>query len=214
MVLEREKQLQLARKKVCLVYDVHFGDELICKRYLCGVFSFVSIALAVSLLPRSAAMSPVSMLMRFYIYAIHGYATEVMFTAAWEFVVNVNWKLPGTTSVWSLITYGLSTLVIEHLYFLLRDRVPLLLRAAIYTIWTYSWEFSAGYVLRHFDACPWDYTPFDGDFMGLVTLEYAPLWFLSAIVAEKVLIKNTLKLCWMPDSDTVPPVSQSKQKYA
>ena len=60
---------------------------------------------------------PISTLGRFYIYAIHGYVTEVMFTAAWEFVVNYNWKFPGMTSVWALFIYGFSTLVIEKLYF-------------------------------------------------------------------------------------------------
>ena len=34
--------------------------------------------------------------------------------------------------------------------------------------------------------------------MGLVTLEYAPLWFIGGIVGEQVVIKNTLKLCWAP----------------
>jgi len=34
--------------------------------------------------------------------------------------------------------------------------------------------------------------------MGLVTLEYAPLWFVGGIVGEQVVIKNTLKLCWAP----------------
>lgn len=143
-------------------------------------------------------LQPISTLGRLYIYAIHGYVTEVMFTAAWEFVVNMNWKFPGNTSVWSLFIYGLSTLLIEKLYLLLKDRAPLLVRALIYTVWTYCWEFCTGYVLRHFDACPWDYTPFEGDFMGLVTLEYAPLWFIGGIVGEQVVIKNTLKLCWAP----------------
>jgi len=37
--------------------------------------------------------------------------------------------------------------------------------------------------------------------MGLVTLEYAPLWFIGGIVGEQVVIKNTLKLCWAPGDD-------------
>ena len=146
---------------------------------------------------------PISTLGRLYIYAIHGYVTEVMFTAAWEFVVNLNWKFPGNTSVWSLFIYGLSSLMIEKLYLVLNDRMPLLVRAIIYTVWTYCWEFSTGYVLRYFNACPWDYTPFEGDFMGLVTLEYAPLWFIGAIICEQVVVKNTLKLCWVPDSTAI-----------
>jgi uncharacterized membrane protein len=132
---------------------------------------------------------------RFYIYAIHGYVSEIMFTAAWEFVVNQNWKFPGNTSVWAMPIYGMSTFVIEKLYLSLHARgVPLLARAFIYTLWTYVWEFSTGYVLKQFDACPWDYTPFEGDFMGLITLEYAPLWFAAGILCEKVVVKYTRRL--------------------
>ncbi|XP_033633977.1 transmembrane protein 229B-like [Asterias rubens] len=137
---------------------------------------------------------PISAWVRFYIYAIHGYFAEVMFTAGWEFVVNMNWKFPGVTSVWSLLIYGVSNMVIEHLYLRLKDTVGLKGRVCLYVIWIYLWEFSTGLILRQFDACPWDYSPFDFDFFGLITLEYAPAWFIGALLTEQVLIKNTLRL--------------------
>lgn len=137
-----------------------------------------------------------SPLLRLYIYGIHGYFTEVMFTAAWEFVVNLNWKFPGCSSVWSLFIYSVSLYVIEMMYIRLKDRVPLPLRGLIYLIWTYSWEFCTGWVLRYFNACPWDYTPFDWDILGLITLEYAPLWYLATMATEQLLIKNILCLRW------------------
>lgn len=154
---------------------------------------------------------PISSLARLYIYAIHGYVTEVMFTALWEFVEHGNWKFPGNTSIWCLFIYGLSTMVIEKLIPILKDKygVPLVLRALIYTVWTYSWEFSTGYLLKRFGACPWDYEPyFNGHFMGLVTLEYAPLWYLGSIFCEKVLIKYTLQLHWGPESSQNGDVKQ------
>jgi uncharacterized membrane protein len=156
---------------------------------------------------------PLSTLGRFYIYAIHGYVIEIMFTAAWEFIVNMNWKFPGNTSVWSMPIYGLSTLAIEWQFFFLRDqlKLPLMVRALIYTVWTYFWEFSTGFILKQFNACPWDYTPFEGDFMGLVTLEYAPLWYLLGIVAEKVVIQSTLHLHWGPPSNTDKPAVEQTQ---
>ena len=143
-------------------------------------------------------VQPLSRFSRFYIYAIHGYVTEVMFTAAWEFVINLNWKFPGNTSVWSLFTYGLSALVLEQMYFCLRTKLPLPLRALVYTIWGYFWEFSTGYILKQFNACPWDYSNFEGDFMGLVTLEYFPAWYVAAIIGEKLVINYTLQLHWGP----------------
>ena len=140
-----------------------------------------------------------STLERLYIYAIHGFVTEVLFTAAWQVAVGIDWKLPGNTSVWSLPIYGVSTLVVERLYVALQRRgCPLLGRAVVYTLWTYAWELSTGFVLRQFDACPWDYSAFSGAlFSGLITLEYALLWFIGGIVAERVIIRCSLRLSWV-----------------
>lgn len=134
--------------------------------------------------------------LRLYIYGIHGYFTEIMFTAAWEFIVNINWKFPGCTSVWSLLIYSISVYVIELMYLRMRDRVHVLLRAFFYLMWSYTWEFSTGYVLSYFNACPWDYTAFDLNVVGLITLEYAPLWYFATLISEQVLIKNILSLHW------------------
>lgn len=84
-----------------------------------------------------ASAEPLTALSRWYLYAIHGYFCEVMFTAAWEFVVNFNWKFPGVTSVWALFIYGTSILIVERMYLRLRGRCPLLVRCLIYTLWTY-----------------------------------------------------------------------------
>lgn len=162
---------------------------------------------------------PLTTYHRFYIYAIHGYVTEVMFTAAWEFVVHFNWKFPGNTSVWSLPIYGISGMVMEQLFFFLKDHgIPIYIRCFVYMMWTYVWEFSTGYVLKYFDACPWDYSLFEGEFMGLITLEYAPLWYLAGYISECVIIKLTRQLYWGPfvQDGTIPePVNgeiKSKDK--
>ncbi|KAK7487106.1 hypothetical protein BaRGS_00021601, partial [Batillaria attramentaria] len=149
-------------------------------------------------------LEALSSLGRFYIYAIHGYASEVMFTAIWEFVVNFNWKLPGVTSIWSFPIYGVSVLVIEQMYLVMEpNKVPLPLRVLVYTMWTYCWEFSTGLFLRQFDACPWDYTPFEGDFMGLITLEYLPLWYMGNLFLEQVIIQHVRRIYLGPPIDTV-----------
>uniref|UniRef100_T1J604 Transmembrane protein 229B n=1 Tax=Strigamia maritima TaxID=126957 RepID=T1J604_STRMM len=147
---------------------------------------------------------------RCYIYGIHGYFAEVMFTAAWEFVVNSNWKFPGCTSVWSLLIYSSSLYVIEQMYLALKDRVPLFLRAILYVAWTYIWEFSTGFILRLFNACPWDYTLFSWHVWGLITLEYAPFWFLGSILTEQLLIKNVLQLQWIPPKKCIQNGSLKK----
>ncbi|XP_029568804.1 transmembrane protein 229b-like [Salmo trutta] len=138
---------------------------------------------------------PLTVLCRWYLYAIHGYFCEVMFTAAWEFVVNRDWKFPGVTSVWALFIYGTCILIVEHMYLALRAlHCPLLLRCLIYTLWTYIWEFSTGLLLTQFDACPWDYSCFQYNFMGLITAEYALPWFCASFMTEQLVIRNTLRL--------------------
>ncbi|XP_036006883.1 transmembrane protein 229b [Fundulus heteroclitus] len=137
---------------------------------------------------------PLTALSRWYLYAIHGYFCEVMFTAAWEFVVNCNWKFPGVTSVWALFIYGTCILIVERMYLSLRGRCPVLLRCVIYTLWTYLWEFGTGLLLRQFNACPWDYSEFRYNFMGLITAEYAVPWFCAAFMVEQFVIRKTLRL--------------------
>ncbi|MGH0167249.1 UNVERIFIED_CONTAM: hypothetical protein FKN15_052219 [Acipenser sinensis] len=153
-----------------------------------------------------AAVEPLTVLSRWYLYAIHGYFCEVMFTAAWEFVVNFNWKFPGVTSVWALFIYGTSILIIERMYLQLRDRCHILIRCLIYTLWTYTWEFLTGFILLQFNACPWDYTDFDYDFMGLITLEYCLPWFCASFIVEQLVIRNTLRLRFDEKTDPAAAV--------
>lgn len=142
------------------------------------------------------ALEPLSPLCRWYIYAIHGYFAEVMFTATWDFIVDRDWKFRGVTSIWALFIYGTGGIILERLYLLLRDRCSLLARGFLYTLFIYLWEFSTGFVLRSFGACPWDYSGFRYNFMGLITLEYCVFWFVGSLLLERIVIVNVLRL-WM-----------------
>ncbi|KAF6038042.1 TMEM229B [Bugula neritina] len=133
---------------------------------------------------------------RLYVYALHGYFSEIAFTAAWEFVVTNKYTLMGTTSIWTIPIYGISGVVVEYIYTYTKYqlRLPLPLRCVIYVLWTYLWEFSTGYLLRCFGACPWNYEDYDWDFWGLICLEYAPLWYIGSILYDQILIPTTLRL--------------------
>ena len=128
---------------------------------------------------------------RLYFWGVHGIFAEVVFTSVWEFVVTGKWSLMGVSSIWSFLTYGFGTFYLaEYLHeSLYKLKVPLLVRCCAYVCVAYAWEFSCGALLRFFDACPWDYTPFEYDFMGLITLEYAPLWFAAGLYFEFVIRK-------------------------
>ena len=139
-----------------------------------------------------------SKLARFTIYGMNGIATEVLYTALWDFVAKGNWKWIGVSSSWAFVIYGLSCLFIEYLKpILVKSNIKLPFRAFIYMIWIFLWEFSTGFLLKQFDACPWDYSEwFNWNIMGVITLEYAPLWYCASIFSEQYVIRLTNSLCW------------------
>lgn len=125
---------------------------------------------------------------RLYFWGVHGVFAEVVFTALWEFIVTGKLQLVGISSIWSFFVYGIGTIVAEHVYNYFRSiRVPILARCAMYVLVTYAWELSCGLLLDCFGARNWDYTPFDYDFMGLITLEYAPVWFVAGLYFEYIM---------------------------
>ena len=136
---------------------------------------------------------------RLFLYGLCGLFAEVMFTATWYFVDSVKyrhgWKLHGCTSVWSFPIYAVSSFVVERMFLFMNGRVAFLVRGLIYVMWTYLWEFVTGLVLRQFNACPWDYRGYTHfNIMGLVTLDYAPLWFVGTLLLETVVIQSALQL--------------------
>ncbi|CAH2314122.1 transmembrane 229b-like [Pelobates cultripes] len=138
--------------------------------------------------------APLGILSRLYIYAIHGYVCEIFFTATLDFIGSGDWRFRGITSIWALFIYGAAMLGVERMYLSLRSRWGFIPRALLYTLWVYMCEFSSGWLLQCVGACPWDYSHYPYNYAGLVTLEYAPFWFIGCIILEKVLIWHTLRL--------------------
>lgn len=132
-------------------------------------------------------------------YGLCGFFVEVLFTATWYFVDSARyhhgWKLHGCTSVWSFPIYGFSFYVVEKMFIALDDKTSIFLRGLVYLVWTYIWEFSTGLLLRQFNACPWDYNGYTYfNVMGLITFDYAPLWYVGSLLLETVVIRSALML--------------------
>ncbi|KRY68674.1 Transmembrane protein [Trichinella pseudospiralis] len=155
--------------------------------------------------------------LRFYIYALHGLATEIVFTALFEIVINGgNRKLHGLTSIWAAFIYGFTMLTGELLarsLFTARTRIFLpnlglhlgIQASSAYFSLSFFFEnkiqiFSTGLLLRQFDACPWDYGHYPGQFMGLITVVYAPFWYVAGLLTEILLIRRALNV---PKSSSV-----------
>ncbi|CAL8255287.1 unnamed protein product [Lota lota] len=141
-----------------------------------------------------SGLQPLSPLARFYVYALHGCLCEVAFTAACDWYDARDRRLAGHSSLWALPMYASALCLMERLSaVLLAHRCPLALRLVAYTLFIYLWEFSWGLGLRLLGACPWDYSGYRYNLAGLVTLEYALPWAVASLIAEKHVIRNTLR---------------------
>ncbi|XP_066450599.1 transmembrane protein 229B [Eleutherodactylus coqui] len=138
-------------------------------------------------------------LCRWYIYAIHGLLCEILFTATWDYVTTSCWKLRGVSSIWAIFIYGTAIFIMEKMYLYLEEKYHLLYRCLVYTLWIFIWEFFTGFLLTTFNSCPWDYSHFSGNLMGLITLEYVVPWYFGCMIAEQFVIKNTLRLKFIPE---------------
>lgn len=134
---------------------------------------------------------------RLYFWGVHWIFAEVVLTSLWGFVETGSWRLMGVSSVWSFLVYGLGTLLVAEPghNILVSYRVPLLarcmiyvvfMRCVIYVVFTYTWEFSCGLIVEClFD---WDKSEeFSSYIMGLIVMEYIPVWFLASLCFEGIL---------------------------
>ncbi|CAL8368743.1 transmembrane protein 229B [Gadus morhua] len=143
----------------------------------------------------SSSLQPLSPLARFYIYSLHGCLCEVAFTATCDWYDTRDRRLAGHSSLWSLPMYASAIFLMERLRaVLLARRWLLAMRLVAYTLFIYLWELSWGLGLRLLGACPWDYSGYRYNLAGLVTLEYALPWAVASLIAEKHVIRNTLRI--------------------
>lgn len=117
-----------------------------------------------------------------------GFFDEIVFTSLFNFVESnfLDWKFRGHSSLWSFFQYGFGSFVVEQMYLTCKDKwyLPMPVRGVLYVIWVYLWEFSWGVVLRHFNACPWDYSNQQWNVYGLITLQYFPVWYVASLYQE------------------------------
>ena len=135
---------------------------------------------------RTAALNPLPLLLRFYFYGIQGFCDEIIFTSLFDFIQHGDWKFNGHSALSTFFMYGSCSLCVERLYVWLyyKHGVHWGWRIPLYLLIAYTWEFSWGLVLRQFKACPWDYSHYKYNVMGLITLEYAPGWLVLCVMQD------------------------------
>ncbi len=121
------------------------------------------------------------------VYAAAGSAMEAGFTSARLTREARRPILVGPATRWMPVIYALALPLFEPAHDRLRgDALPV--RAAAYAVGIMAVEGATGWALRRTTGrCPWDYrgrTEWSID--GLVRLDYAPLWALAGLGAERL----------------------------
>ncbi len=124
------------------------------------------------------------MIKRFVKCGILGWCLEILFTAFHSFRRR-EMQLKGNTSIWMFPIYGSAALLNPICRFLKNKN--LLLRGGIYTVLIFFGEFITGTLLKKRNLCPWDYQKSKLNINGVIRLDYAPYWFLTGLILEKIL---------------------------
>jgi uncharacterized membrane protein len=125
---------------------------------------------------------------RFLIYGALGWCFEIVWTAVTERVRGTqrDWRLAGHTYLWMFPIYGLLAPIGEPVHNALRSQ-NWIVRGLVYLLAIWAVEFVTGWLLRKLTGkCPWDYSHLRGNLKGIITLEYAPVWFLFGLAFERV----------------------------
>ena len=99
-------------------------------------------------------------------------------------LISGNLQLIGTTNMWMFLIYGLAIFMepIEDLI----GVWPIVLRGGVYTLLIFTAEYLTGWFLQILiGSCPWYYNDFL-NINGLITLKYAPVWFVVGLLFERV----------------------------
>ena len=123
------------------------------------------------------------MLIRYIIYGLLGMNMEIFWTGlapSGEKTLN----FIGHTSIWMFFIYGLAVVVLEPVHRLIGNE-NWFLRGCVWASVIFALEFMSGGLLRLFGIEAWRYTG-GLSVMGLIRLDYAPVWFAVGLIFERV----------------------------
>lgn len=153
------------------------------------------------------------MLSRFLLYGCTGWVLEVLFTGAGS-ALKRDRSATARTYLWMHPIYGGTALALEEVSARLKP-LPRPLRALAYTALIFAAEYGTGWVLKRLlGRCPWDYSPHPFSVHGFIRLDYAPAWYLTALLFEPVrdsllhvtseALRHTPEYRWAEQAGTLP----------
>ena len=117
-----------------------------------------------------------------------GWCLEVFWTGLGS-LLSSDRKMTGTTSLIMFPIYGMAALF-QPVYHIIKNR-NMLFRGGVYTFFIFTAEYLSGSLLRLFHMCPWDYSGSRFAIQGLIRLDYAPAWFVTGLLMERIVRGST-----------------------
>lgn len=151
-------------------------------------------------LPDFRSLKPVRPFSAFLCCGFAGWCLEVIFTSV-ESLLAGDLRLMGRTSLLMFPIYGLGVLLgpIAGLTdrwladlpgFPAQTRLSpaarLLRHGLLFMVLIFTAEYAAGRLFVYLGICPWDYSACPDQIDGVIRLRFAPLWFLTGLILERV----------------------------
>lgn len=125
---------------------------------------------------------------KFILCGLVGWCLEIFWTGLKSFQRR-QMKLEGRSSIWMFPIYGMAAFL-SPISRCLKNK-SLMLRGSIYAGAIFLTEFVTGSFLKKRDMCPWDYSHARYNIQGVIRLDYAPVWFLTGLLYERILSKKS-----------------------
>lgn len=126
------------------------------------------------------------MIQNFLLCGSLGWCLEISWTG-FHSLLKGQMTMMGKTSLLMFPIYGCAAFI-EPIYEKI-SFLPVVFRGLLYTVGFFAVEYASGSLLKYFHMCPWDYSLSPFQYKGVIRLDYAPLWFGTSLVFEKILTK-------------------------
>lgn len=117
-----------------------------------------------------------------------GWCLEVLWTGLHS-MVRGEPTMMGTSSLLMFPIYGMAC-TIGPVSRLIKS-APTFARGCLYASGIFLTEYATGSFLKKRNMCPWDYSDAPLNYKGVIRLDYAPVWFATGLLYEKLLGKSS-----------------------
>ena len=136
-------------------------------------------------------------LSNFFLCGSAGWCLEILWTGLHSLLAGQR-TMNGKTSLLMFPIYGMGAVLpeISRLvdWWLGGQRLDwmdgVIRHGALYTVLIFMGEYLFGSILKAHGICPWDYTGLHSNINGLIRLDFAPLWFGTGLIFERITRKK------------------------